>query len=643
MYTNPVYPHECADPFVLYFDGSFWCYRTGHWADGRIFGILHSSDLIHWDPVGGAMQPLAEGYPYYWAPEVHYENGIFYLYYSTGNEVNMHMRVATSDLPTGPFIDTGRRLTQEVFAIDGHVFVDDDGTRYFFYATDFLDVERAGTGTVVDRMIDPLTLEGQPAPVSLAKYDWQIYDPRRAEKNNLRWHTIEGSFTLKYKGRYYQMFSGGNYQNISYGVGYAVTEDIRSREEWQQSIDGMNTLPILKTIPGLVSGPGHNSVVAGPDHRQLYCVYHVIQPKESLERVLAVDRIEWVGERLVVLGPSFAPTPTPIRAAPLASLPYHSANGWQVGPERITQPQVGDTALTFDLKQPAFLLHSFVRALAGANQGPVQFGLLLHRDDQELARLSLDLAARQMEITIHHAAGPEVNHLALEANFNVQALHLWRMDLNHQVLDFQIGSCANHWQGLLPAKANRLSLFTTSAAAEFAFPEVTFGSQELFIDDGIALQACGWTELGGGSWEIAQQCLLGRGGPNLDTLLVKNTAFTAYEWVVNVRLVEGSGLLLWPAYTAQAPGPRLRLTAGPRQWMLQTDSGQTYDLPASVNGTEFHQLRIRKQGGTIQAAWLDQELFTLADAGGPAAVAIGAEPASLAAFELVRITSLEAE
>lgn len=86
---------------------------------------------------------------------------------------------------------------------------------------------------MVDRLTDPLQLAGHPSPVSLPAYDWQIFDPRRASKGNLRWHTIEGSFALKHKGRYYQMFSGGNYQNRSYGVSYVVTEDIHTQHEWQ--------------------------------------------------------------------------------------------------------------------------------------------------------------------------------------------------------------------------------------------------------------------------------------------------------------------------------------------------------------------------------------------------------------------------
>ncbi len=163
-YLNPVYGHDFPDPFVLKYLGHYWAYATGFVADGRVFPILHSSDLIHWQASGGAMAPLPGHHPCYWAPEVIYDNGRFYLYYSVGDEATMHIRVAVAEHPAGPFVDSGQQLTHEPFAIDAHVFQDDDGRRFLFYATDFLDHSHVGTGTVCDEMVDAYTLAGNPRP-----------------------------------------------------------------------------------------------------------------------------------------------------------------------------------------------------------------------------------------------------------------------------------------------------------------------------------------------------------------------------------------------------------------------------------------------------------------------------------------------
>ncbi len=311
-YTNPVYPHACPDPFVLKHGGEYWCYFTGRQPDGGAVGILHSPDLVRWQPVGSAMPRPGFG-PHYWGPEVSFIGGKFYLYYATGNEENMEIRVALADDPAGPFEDAGRRLTAETFAIDPHVFVDDDGRMYLFYATDYLDYERTGTGIAMDRLLDPLRLAGQPRPVARARYDWQIFDPHRVSKGGVRWHTVEGPFVLKHNGRYYLMFSGGNWQNESYGVAYAVSARLDEVEEWRQECDGVTRPPLLRSRPqdGVI-GPGHNSVAVGPDGSELFCVYHRWQP-ETHERALAIDRLGWEGDDLVVYGPTTTPQPAPRR------------------------------------------------------------------------------------------------------------------------------------------------------------------------------------------------------------------------------------------------------------------------------------------------------------------------------------------
>jgi hypothetical protein len=161
-----------------------------------------------------------------------------------------------------------------------------------------------GTGTVRDRLLDPFTLEGNPRPVALPRHDWHVYHPNRPEKGGVRWHTVEGPFVLRRKGMLYEMFSGGNWQNPTYGVSYATARNLNGTAEWEQA-----DLPILRS-EGEVVGPGHNSAVRGPDNRQLWCVYHRWSAGLK-ERVLAIDPLDWAGERMLVLGPTTAPRPAP--------------------------------------------------------------------------------------------------------------------------------------------------------------------------------------------------------------------------------------------------------------------------------------------------------------------------------------------
>src|SRR5205807_426360 len=80
-YVNPVYGHNFPDPFVLRFNGVSYAYGTGEAGDGKLFPMLSSRDMVEWATHGGALAPLADpGANEYWAPEVAYDNGVFYMY-----------------------------------------------------------------------------------------------------------------------------------------------------------------------------------------------------------------------------------------------------------------------------------------------------------------------------------------------------------------------------------------------------------------------------------------------------------------------------------------------------------------------------------------------------------------------------------
>ena len=182
--------------FRLKFRGEYFAYSTGFDSDGKVFSVLHSRDLVTWSAAGGAMDPLPDNPPFYWAPEVTCLNGKFYLYYSVGNEILMEIRVAVSDNPAGGFIDSGSRLTFQDFAIDA-TYLSMTPVTFMFYATDFLDhthMEPDG----VDRIDRPFTLEGRPRPVTRARYAGRFMT-RRKEKGGVRWHTVEGHSLLNEK------------------------------------------------------------------------------------------------------------------------------------------------------------------------------------------------------------------------------------------------------------------------------------------------------------------------------------------------------------------------------------------------------------------------------------------------------------
>jgi GH43 family beta-xylosidase len=585
-YTNPVYPHSFPDPFVLKHRGEYWGYCTGLQPDGRAFGVIRSRDLVDWEPLAGAMEPLPGDHPCYWAPEVAFFAGRFYLYYSVGNEERMEIRVAVAEHPAGPFVDAGRRLTAEPFAIDAHVFADVDGSRWLFYATDFLASSHVGTGTVRDRLLDPFTLEGNPRPVTLPRHDWHVYHPNRPEKGGVRWHTVEGPFVLRRKGVLYEMFSGGNWQNPTYGVSYATARSVQDPGEWTQAADGSAVLPILRS-GGEVVGPGHNSAVRGPDNRQFYCVYHRWSA-DLKDRVLAIDPLDWAGERMLVLGPTTAPRPAPDppAIADLLEAPAVLGRGEEI---------------RYETGSPSFLVE--VSARGGA-------GIALWDQDREVLRLETPSGS---------------------------FFRLLRLEVDGPRAAASLDEGAPFFQGVLEGSVTGLSLTALETPAEFSGFALTAGWEDLFEEDGDP-GASGW-ETAGGSWRIEGGRLRGEGG-GVEAWIAKGPALDSYLAVINARLESGEGYAFTFAEFGDQGTP-IALQQGSAGWSLRSLGAieQIFPLPAAFDARIDQQLRFRKVGGVMEVAWEGLRLGEIRVSPGPARMGLAAGRGS-ASFEAVRITAL---
>lgn len=338
-YQNPVWRGYFADPFVMRVpneqtgDGLwFYAYGTGATeAEGRAgiagtpraFPVLRSRDLAAWEYVGGALELLPDmPGATYWAPEVAYRDGTYYMYYSagvgnsTGAAHEQHrLRVARAENPAGPFRDCGTYLFPDLpFSIDAHPFCDPaDGQWYLFFAQDYFD-GRVGTGTAVVRLADDMIhTSGEIVPAIRASNDWQIHARDRSNYGKIwdAWHTVEGAFVVLRDGLYYCFYSGGAWTGPDYGVGYGVAE--HPLGPWR---DGAAAgASVLTGVPGKVLGPGHNSVVLGADGATQYVCYHAWDVARTARR-LCIDPLAWVpdgagGVAPRCLGPTTEPQPIP--------------------------------------------------------------------------------------------------------------------------------------------------------------------------------------------------------------------------------------------------------------------------------------------------------------------------------------------
>jgi beta-xylosidase len=276
------------------------------------FPLLRSTDLVHWQPAGNALQRPAPALgDNFWAPEVAYCEGVFYLYYSVGQgDKNHQLRVAISSDPLGPYQDVGEPLVDPKicsFAIDPSPFQDDDGQWYLFYAQDFLDTEkgiRAGTALVVDRLLTMTTLAREPKVVLRARHDWQRFLSDRSMYGGVYdWHTLEGPCVRKHNDRYYCFYSGGRWETENYGVDYGVADRVAGPYSDEGNEAGAR---VLRSVLNNVLGPGHNSIITSPNGQADYMVYHAWDNQMQARRMY-IDLLIWTEEGPRCLGPTWTP------------------------------------------------------------------------------------------------------------------------------------------------------------------------------------------------------------------------------------------------------------------------------------------------------------------------------------------------
>ena len=310
QYQNPVYSYDFADPFVLKTNGEYFAYGTAAaGSDGKIFPVLRSTDLVHWEKLEGALVPLENPRAFsYWAPEVAEKDGKFFMFYSAStshSDEHHRLRVAIAEHPAGPFVDSGKELMPESgFTIDASPFRDPiTGKNFLFYATDYESDEPTGTGLAVVPLSDDLkSVTASAQLVVRAQADWQIYERNRNYKGKTweKWNCVEGPNVVYHEGQYYCFYSGGAWHGNDYGVGFAVADNPLGPWEDKRAIEGAT---VLRAIPGKVIGPGHCSIVLGPDDKTHYMVYHAWNLEKTARR-LCIDPIDWTPDGPKVDGPT---------------------------------------------------------------------------------------------------------------------------------------------------------------------------------------------------------------------------------------------------------------------------------------------------------------------------------------------------
>ena len=290
QFTNPLMGPASADPFFYYKDGYYYYVRSS-------YGGLTVSKAKRFQDIGNVPRVMvysqeeapSEATRNWWAPEIHYLEGNWYIYWAAndGKSENHRMFVLESTDPNNaqaPYVmksqlaptklneRTGEwevDAAEDMWAIDGTVFTNKDGRSYFLWAG--YDGSAGNFQKLfIAEMLNPWTLKGGRTLISQPELPFEI----RGGGYKLN----EGPQVVKKGNKVHVLYSScqANYDWYSLGLLSAdADDDLLNASSWTK-----NPGPVFTKSNNSADesfGTGHAMVVQSPDGTEDWLIYHAYQ------------------------------------------------------------------------------------------------------------------------------------------------------------------------------------------------------------------------------------------------------------------------------------------------------------------------------------------------------------------------------
>jgi GH43 family beta-xylosidase len=269
-YTNPIAERR-ADPHIFkHTDGFYYFTATVPEYDRIVLrrattiqGLASAPETVIW-----RKHSSGDMAAHIWAPEIHFINGKWYVYFAAGRSddiwrIRMWVLESSSANPlTGTWTERGRITTPwDTFSLDASTFVN-NGVRYLIWAqqepgratNSNLYIARTGT--------NPWTITGPVTRLTVPTLPWETRGYKVAE----------GPAVLQRNGRIFLTYSASA-TDANYCLGMltaSASANLLDAASWTKSAD-----PVFATNSATGQyGPGHNSFTVSEDGRSDVMVYH---------------------------------------------------------------------------------------------------------------------------------------------------------------------------------------------------------------------------------------------------------------------------------------------------------------------------------------------------------------------------------
>lgn len=275
-FTNPLLSSG-ADPWCIYQNGYYYYTNT----TGRNITIWKTKSIASLKTAEKKVVfiPPAAG-PYskeLWAPEIHFLQGKWYVYFAadSGNNRSHRLWVLENSSPDplqGEWRMKGKLTTPgDKWAIDGSLF--EHKKQLYLIWSGWEGDENGEQDIYIAKMKNPWTVEGERVKLSAPKMDWETHGDLHDAINPPHVKVNEGPEVLKHGNKLFLIYSASGCWTDFYALGMlsaSANSDPMDLLSWKKSPN-----PVFQKSGGhKVYAPGHNSFFKSPDGKEDWILYH---------------------------------------------------------------------------------------------------------------------------------------------------------------------------------------------------------------------------------------------------------------------------------------------------------------------------------------------------------------------------------
>ena len=279
---SAIIPAPAADPWMILHNGFYYfCESRNQFSihvrkSKNILDIGSDDGVKIWTPPASGANCKNV-----WAPEMHFLNGKWYIYYAADDGKNENHRMwvleSESDDPRDNYICRGALDTQG-WAIDGTIL---EVEKVFYFVWSGWPGEVDGQQNLyIAPMQNPWTLAAPRQLLTSPQHDWE----------SVAMPICEGPQILKRDGKIFVVYSASASWTVDYCLGMIVceTKDVLNPSAWKK------IGPVFKKSEE-VWGVGHCSFVKSPCQSEDWIVYHAKSQRAHgwNDRHIHAQRFSW--------------------------------------------------------------------------------------------------------------------------------------------------------------------------------------------------------------------------------------------------------------------------------------------------------------------------------------------------------------